>query len=111
MAKLYFKYGAMGSSKTAQALMCKFNYEQVGFTVTLIKPVIDNRDLDNDKIIVKSRIGLQSTCLAFDSTENLYKFSKIRLFLLIFALYCDTILLKNGSFAINFEKRGFIWSI
>ena len=74
MAKLYFKYGAMGSSKTAQALMCKFNYEQVGFTVTLIKPVIDNRDIANDQIIVKSRIGLQSPCLAFDTNENLYKF-------------------------------------
>ena len=28
MAKLYFKFGAMGSSKTAQALMTKFNYEE-----------------------------------------------------------------------------------
>ena len=27
MAKLYFKYGAMGSSKTAQALITKYNYE------------------------------------------------------------------------------------
>ena len=74
MAKLYFKYGAMGSSKTAQALMCKFNYEQVGHTVTIIKPVIDNRDLEDNEIIVKSRIGLKSPCLAFDQNENLYKF-------------------------------------
>ena len=29
MAKLYFKFGAMGSSKSAQALMTKFNYEEV----------------------------------------------------------------------------------
>ena len=27
MAKLYFKYGAMGSSKSAQALIAKYNYE------------------------------------------------------------------------------------
>ena len=38
MAKLYFKFGAMGSSKTAQALMTKFNYEEKGKSVLLIKP-------------------------------------------------------------------------
>ena len=74
MSKLYFKYGVMGSSKTAQALMCKFNYEQVGFDVMLIKPVIDTRDTLDEKIIVRSRIGLTSDCLTFDSNENLYKF-------------------------------------
>ena len=74
MAKLYFKYGAMGSSKTAQALMCKFNYEQVGYDVTLVKPVIDNRDIEEESIVVKSRIGLSSPCEVFDSETNLYKF-------------------------------------
>ena len=74
MSKLYFKYGVMGSSKTAQALMCKFNYEQVGFDVLLIKPVIDTRDKSDGNIIVKSRIGLTSDCLTFDANENLYKF-------------------------------------
>ena len=38
MAKLYFKYGAMGSSKTAQALITKFNYEERGMSVWLVKP-------------------------------------------------------------------------
>ena len=38
MAKLYFKYGAMGSSKTAQALITKYNYEENGLKVWLIKP-------------------------------------------------------------------------
>lgn len=64
----------MGSSKTAQALMCKFNYEQVGYDVTLVKPVIDNRDIEKDSIVVKSRIGLSSPCEVFDSDTNLYKF-------------------------------------
>ena len=41
MAKLYFKYGAMGSSKSAQALITKFNYEELGMTVWLIKPSVD----------------------------------------------------------------------
>ncbi len=55
MAKLYFKYGAMGSSKSAQALITKFNYEELGMSVWLIKPSIDTRDGAN---LVKSRIGL-----------------------------------------------------
>ena len=44
MAKLYFKYGAMGSSKTAHALITKFNYEEKGMKVWLIKPATDDRD-------------------------------------------------------------------
>lgn len=55
MAKLYFKYGAMGSSKTANALITKFNYEERGMKVWLIKPSVDDRDGAN---AVKSRIGL-----------------------------------------------------
>lgn len=55
MAKLYFKYGAMGSSKTAQALITKFNYEERGMKVWTIKPSTDIRD-GND--VIKSRIGL-----------------------------------------------------
>ena len=35
MAKLYFKYGAMGSSKTATALITKYNYEERGMKVWL----------------------------------------------------------------------------
>lgn len=71
MGKLYFKYGTMGSSKTAQALMAKFNYEQKGFTVLLLKPIVDVRDLDEGKIIVKSRIGLSSDCTTFTKDDNL----------------------------------------
>jgi thymidine kinase len=57
MAKLYFKYGAMGSSKTANALITKFNYEERGMKVWLIKPSIDVRD---GAAVVRSRIGLQA---------------------------------------------------
>lgn len=56
MAKLYFKYGAMGSSKTANALITKFNYEERGMQVWLIKPSIDDRDGAD---IIRSRIGLE----------------------------------------------------
>ena len=57
MAKLYFKYGAMGSSKSAQALITRFNYEELGMTVWLIKPSIDTRDGAG---VVRSRIGLMA---------------------------------------------------
>ena len=56
MAKLYFKYGVMGSSKSAQALITKFNYEERGMSVWLIKPSVDTRD---GAEIIRSRIGLE----------------------------------------------------
>ena len=55
MAKLYFKYGAMGSSKSAQALITRFNYLEQGMTVWLIKPSTDTRDGAD---VIRSRIGL-----------------------------------------------------
>ncbi len=57
MAKLYFKYGAMGSSKTAQALITKYNYEENNLKVWLIKPSADVRDGVD---ILRSRIGLEA---------------------------------------------------
>ena len=74
MSKLYFKYGAMGSSKTAQALMTRFNYIQKGYDVLLIKPVIDTRDVLDGEIVVKSRIGIYANCKVFDKNTNLYNF-------------------------------------
>ena len=70
MPKLYFKYGAMGSSKTAQVLITKFNYEERGMKVWLIKPATDVRDGEN---IVKSRIGLSSTCDAIPKSANIFE--------------------------------------
>ena len=64
----------MGSSKTAQALMTKFNYEQKGFNVFLIKPIVDNRNMENNKIVVKSRIGLSAPCSVFNAQDDLFKF-------------------------------------
>ena len=57
MAKLYFKYGAMGSSKTAQALITRFNYMELGMSAWLIKPSVDTRDGAD---VIKSRIGLEA---------------------------------------------------
>lgn len=55
MVKLYFRYGAMGSSKSAQALITKFNYEERGMKVWLIKPATDSRD---GVTTIRSRVGL-----------------------------------------------------
>ncbi len=70
MSKLYFRYGVMGSSKTAEALMCRFNYIQKGFNVLLLKPSIDNR-FEDEKPQVISRIGLSAECIKFDKNEDL----------------------------------------
>ncbi len=70
MAKLYFKYGVMGSSKTAQALITKFNYEERGMKVWLIKPQIDNRDGDH---LIKSRAGLSSPAYILPDEEDVYE--------------------------------------
>ncbi len=68
MAKLYFKYGAMGSSKSAQALITKFNYEELGMSVWLIKPSIDDRDGAD---IVRSRIGLEAVAEVITPNESI----------------------------------------
>ena len=68
MAKLYFKYGAMGSSKSAQALTTKFNYEEKGMTVWLIKPGTDTRDGAD---IIRSRIGLQQQAQVIHPDEDI----------------------------------------
>ena len=69
MAKLYFKYGAMGSSKTANALITKFNYEERGMRVWLIKPALDDRDGVNT---IRSRIGLEAQAWAVSQSVDLY---------------------------------------
>ena len=70
MAKLYFKYGAMGSSKTAQALITKFNYEERGMKVWLIKPAIDDRD---GRDVIKSRIGLFAYSTTIERSESIFE--------------------------------------
>ena len=69
MAKLYFKYGAMGSSKTAQALITKYNYEENDMKVWLLKPSADTRD---GAAILRSRIGLQAQVEIATPDVNIY---------------------------------------
>ncbi len=69
MSKLYFKFGAMGSSKTAQALIARFNYIERGMKVWLAKPEIDTRDGAN---ILRSRIGIEAEAYVIKKTDNIY---------------------------------------
>ena len=93
MKKLYFNYGTMGSSKSAQALMCKFNYEHKGMKVMLAKPALDNRgDVDGPK--VRSRIGLVADCLTITPDQS---------FIDLFEEYkkqhgCDCIIVDEAQF-------------
>lgn len=72
MAKLYFRYGAMGSSKTASALMVAYNYTERGKKALLAKPKIDTREIG----VMHSRIGLEQPCI---TVEKLVKMSNSEL--------------------------------
>lgn len=95
MSKLYFKFGAMGSSKTANALMTKFNYEEKGNRVWLIKPDLDNRDDYVDEqgktvSVVKSRIGLSAVADVIGQDEDLLaRFEAIRKTAPVDVIICD----------------------
>ena len=90
MAKLYFKYGAMGSSKTAQALITKYNYEENNLKVWLIKPSADVRDGAD---ILKSRIGLAAAVHVISPSTDVY-----RLFLDTKKDSCDVIIADECQF-------------
>ena len=68
MGKLVFKFGAMGSSKSAQALITKFNYEERDMSVWLIKPSVDTRDGAD---LIRSRIGLEAHARIITPEENI----------------------------------------
>ena len=90
MAKLYFKYGAMGSSKTAQALITKYNYEENDMKVWLLKPSADTRD---GAAILRSRIGLQAEVEIATPQLNIYE-----RFLEGFAGNCDAVIVDECQF-------------
>ena len=103
MAKLYYKFGAMASSKTANALMTKFNYEEKGNKVWLIKPDLDNRDdyvnEQGTKItVVKSRVGLMAEAEAISQTEDLLeRFKAMRETTAVDVIICDECQFLTGE--------------
>jgi thymidine kinase len=70
MAKLIFNYGAMGSSKTANALMVAYNYHERNQQALILKPGIDTRDGQH---MVKSRIGLEHECWLLEDFFRKYE--------------------------------------
>ena len=90
MAKLYFKYGAMGSSKTAQALITKYNYEENDMKVWILKPSADTRD---GTAILRSRIGLWAEVEIAAPQVNIYERFKEG-----FAGNCDAVIVDECQF-------------
>lgn len=68
MAKLYFRYGAMGSSKTANAIMVQYNYMERHQKVLMVKPQLDNRDGERT---VLSRCGLSAECVFMEELPGI----------------------------------------
>ena len=68
MAKLYFRYGAMGSSKTANAIMVQYNYQERGQKVLMVKPALENRD---GARTVASRCGLATECVFMEELPEI----------------------------------------
>lgn len=73
MGKLVFYYGTMGSAKTANALITRYQYLQNKRSVWLIKPATDTRDDTDGKIIIKSRIGLEAESCAILDSDDLFE--------------------------------------
>ena len=70
MAKLYFRYGAMGCGKTMQLLQVAFNYEERGHRVCVMKPKTDTKN--GEKLL--TRIGPERvTDFCFEKTDDLFE--------------------------------------
>ena len=68
MAKLYYRYGAMGSSKTANAIMVRYNYTERNQQVLMVKPRLDTRDGERT---VLSRCGLSAECVFMEELPDI----------------------------------------
>lgn len=68
MAKLYFRYGAMGSSKTANAIMVQYNYQERGQNALMLKPRMESREGED---MVGSRSGLRAPCRYVEELDSI----------------------------------------
>ena len=71
--KLYFKYGTMGSAKTALLLTQAYNFEERKMKYICLKPVVDTRETSN---VIRSRIGIERECRWIYHDTDLYDFFK-----------------------------------
>ena len=70
IGKLYFRYGTMGSAKTAMLLTSAYNFEERGMAYRCFKPVTDTRD---KKKVIRSRIGIERVCSWIYPETNMYE--------------------------------------
>lgn len=82
--KLYFRYGTMGSAKTALLLTQAYNFEERGLNYLCMKPIIDNRENNN---VIRSRIGIERECTWIYPDMNIYEYVK--------NLYEETLVMKD----------------
>lgn len=73
IGKLYFRYGTMGSAKTALLLTTAYNFEERGMPYMCFKPSIDTRDKKN---VIRSRIGIERECNWIYRDTNMYLYVK-----------------------------------
>lgn len=73
MAKLYFRYGSMGSGKTIDLLKINYNYKERGKNTLILTPSIDNR-FGVGK--VKSRIGIEESAISVSIDDSILKIFK-----------------------------------
>lgn len=69
MAKLYFRYGTMGSGKSIDLLKVAYNYEERGGSVYLLTAGIDDR---YSKGKITTRIGISKEANTFDEATSIY---------------------------------------
>lgn len=67
--KLYFRYGTMGSAKTALLLTTAYNFEERGMSYRCFKPIVDTRETRN---VIRSRIGIERECEWIYPETDLY---------------------------------------
>lgn len=80
MPKLYFRYGAMNSSKTANLLMVAHNYRSQGKSVILIKPKIDTR-FGQDIIASRAIEGIKADLVIDENFSDFTPYIKTNCFL------------------------------
>lgn len=73
IGKLYFRYGTMGSAKTAILLTTAYNLEERGMAHMCFKPVTDTRENRN---IIRSRIGIERECSWIYPDTDMYEILK-----------------------------------
>ncbi|MCH4156472.1 MAG: thymidine kinase [Muribaculaceae bacterium] len=73
VGKLYFRYGTMGSAKTALLLTTAYNFEERGMQYLCMKPIIDNREKEN---VIRSRIGIERECTWIYPDTDIYELAK-----------------------------------